>query len=76
MEWNRFDIVMAHYVFYSHWHSGQWSKFYERLCRIGEYFTPSPLGIDFDHEENENAREIYINLCHKHGFDVPEHIAL
>jgi len=76
MYWDRFDIIMAHYVFYANWHSGQWSEHYARLCRIGKYFTPAPMGIDLNSEENENAREIYISLCDKHGFEVPSQIRL
>ena len=67
-EWNRFDIVLAHYVFYSLRGCGQDSREYERLCRILEYFKPSPMGINLDEEGNENAREIYLALCERHGY--------
>lgn len=66
---DRFDIVMAHYVFYAHFHEGQWSDKYRRLCHIGEYFKPGAAGIDLDREENENAREIYLSLLERHGYE-------
>ena len=29
MYWDRFDIVIAHYLFCCHYHAGQWSALYE-----------------------------------------------
>lgn len=60
MYFDRFDIVTAHYLFCCHYHGGQASRLYARLCRIGKYFTPSPL-LSLE-SLNENEREIYDNL--------------
>lgn len=67
MYFNRWDIVMGHYVFYALWHEGQTSERYARLCRILKYFKPSPRGINLDDSGNENARDIYLNLCERYG---------
>ena len=64
----RFDVVIGHYMFYMLHHSGQWSPEYKRLCKICSYFRPSPLGIDLEADENFGAREVYNELCYKHGF--------
>ena len=67
--WNRFDIVLAHYVFCSLLHEGQGSRLYERLSRITSYFTPGAMGVNLEFPENENAREIYFGLCRRHGVE-------
>jgi hypothetical protein len=36
---------------------------YKRLCKILQYFKPSPLGVTL----SENAKLIYEGLCTKHG---------
>jgi hypothetical protein len=61
--YNKFDIVEAYYLAYTHCHNGQWSNEYARLCRIQKYFKPS-YGLSFN-SLSENAREIYINLTNK-----------
>lgn len=54
---DRFDIAEAHYLYYSHFHSGQWSDEYRRLCKMSEYFRPRPnLSIE---TLTENGQEIY-----------------
>ena len=58
MEWNRFDIVEAYYLFFTEYHEGQWSDKYRRLSKIMTYFRPSPLGVRL----NENGQAIYNNL--------------
>lgn len=64
MYWNKFDIVEAHYTFYSDYHSGQFSKGYEKLSRISRYFTPSRLFKGYA-SLSENSKEIYNNLVAK-----------
>jgi len=60
MYYDRFDIVSAYYLFYLHYHEGQWSRRYERLCKIRSYFKP---GLSVQNGELEpNAQEIYDNL--------------
>ena len=61
MYFDRFDIVAAHYAFYSDYHEGQWSRGYSRLCRISKYFRPSPLWKGLE-SLSENGKEIYRSL--------------
>lgn len=58
MEFNRFDIVEAHYLFLTQYHEGQWSKKYSRLSKITKYFKPANSGINL----TDNGLEIYNNL--------------
>lgn len=59
MYFNRFDIVEAWYLALSECHSGQWSREYARLSRMGRYFRPSPmLSVE---SLSDNAYEIYRN---------------
>jgi hypothetical protein len=57
MYFDRFDICEAWYLWLSHNHGGQWSEEYERLCRLTEFFSPSPL-LNLD-RLSENGRAIY-----------------
>ena len=61
MEFDRFDICEAYYLFLSFYHEGQWSDKYKRLCKLLKYFKPSDLLRD---EENlsENGRAIFWEL--------------
>lgn len=61
MYFDRFDICEAYYLALSHCHGGQWSREYERLCRLSRYFKPSPL-LSVD-SLSDNAREIYESAC-------------
>lgn len=61
MYFDRFDIVEAWYLALSDCHGGQWSDEYRRLCKLQQYFSPSPL---FSHRSlTENGREIYYAAC-------------
>ena len=55
---NKFDIVEAHYLFFTEYHEGQWSEKYKRLCKITTYFKPAPSGITL----SDNGLEIYNDL--------------
>lgn len=66
---DRFQIVLGHYVFCLLWHGGQTCELYQRLCRIGRYFEPGYRGLSLDTPGNELAAEIYRRLCEKHGFE-------
>ena len=58
---DRFDIAEAYYLALSDCHGGQWSREYERLCRLGCKFRPRPsLSVE---TLSENAREIYDAAC-------------
>ena len=65
MYYNKFDIIEAHYAFYTDYHSGQWSDFYTRQCKIRKYFTPS---ISWEGYESltDNGKDIYDQLVVKH----------
>jgi len=63
MYWNRFDIVEAYYLFYTHYHEGQWSEKYARLSKIGTYFRPA-MGLSYE-SMDENGREIYDSLVER-----------
>lgn len=65
---DRFQIVLGHYVFCMLWHGGQTCPLYARLCRIDRYFKPGYRGLCLDNPENEMAKEVYYNQCLKHGF--------
>lgn len=61
MEWDRFDIVEAHYWYCIDYHSGQGSPLYARLCRIGRYFAPSRMSMGYE-TLTDNGKEIYSML--------------
>ena len=69
MYFDRFDIVAAHYAFYSENYCGQTDPFYARLCRISKYFQPSPLWNGFK-SLSENGKEIYRQLQERNGQEV------
>ncbi len=71
MYFDRFDVVSAHYAFYCDFYAGMGDHFYMRLCRIQRYFKPSPMWKGFESLES-NAKQIYVNLCEKHGFSIPQ----
>lgn len=43
---DRYQIALGHYMFCVHYHGGQWSELYAKLCRISEYLKLSPLWKD------------------------------
>jgi hypothetical protein len=77
MYFDRYDIVVAHYLWCCHYHSGQGSQEYLKMCRITDphgiiRFNPSPLLDDLP--ENENQAEIYADLCIRNGYEVPQDV--
>jgi hypothetical protein len=59
---NRTDIAMAHAVYWSINHRGQWSRGYARLCvamKILQGWCPD----EQDLKDRPNAETIYRNLC-------------
>ena len=62
MNWDRFDIVEAHYWFCADYHTGQACPLYARLGRIQGYYRPSPLQHG---PAGPNAQAIYDALCMK-----------
>lgn len=61
MHWNRFDIAEAWYLYLSHYHGGQWSREYARLCKLTQSFSPSPC-LRYD-SLSENGQAIYDALA-------------
>jgi hypothetical protein len=62
VEWNRFDICEAWFIYLSENHGGQWSPEYARLCKLTRpgFFKPSP---SLSRETlQENGKEILWNL--------------
>lgn len=60
MHFDRFDIVEAYYLFFSHYHEGQFSKKYMRLSKIVNYFKPR---FNLSYETlTENGKAIYSTL--------------
>lgn len=65
MEWNRFDICEAYYVYAMLWHSGQASKEYAIFGRLHRMeFSPRP-SLSSETDLEDNARAIYDNLVTK-----------
>ena len=65
MYFNRFDIVEAHFAFYTDNWSGQFSDFYIRACRIRDYFNPGPCFEGYE-SLSDNGKAIYDNLVETH----------
>jgi hypothetical protein len=63
MYFDRFDVCEAYFLALSHCHAGQFSREYERLCKLMSYFKPSPL-LSVD-SLSDNAREIYDSACER-----------
>ena len=60
MYFDRFDVLSAHYLYWSENHTGQFSDGYERLCRCLKHFKPSVM---FDYDSlSDNGKQIYSNL--------------
>jgi len=65
MYYDRFDIASAYYLFFVHYHEGQWSEKYRRLSKLTGYFRP---GLSVENGElSENAQAIYDALVEKEG---------
>lgn len=60
---DRWDIVIGHYWYYVDFHRGQWSREYERMCRIGQYYRPSYLA---NGPETEGAQMVYDALVERY----------
>ena len=65
MYFDRFDICEAYYLFFSHYHEGQWSKKYARLSKMLGYFKPAPM-LRYD-SLTDNGKVIYDNLINREG---------
>jgi hypothetical protein len=62
---DRFDIVSAHYLFWSEYHEGMGSEGYAKLSKISAMrFDPGVLFTGWK-SLSDNAKEIYRNLCKK-----------
>lgn len=63
-QWNRFDIAAGWYCALTDCHGGQWSRGYERLCKLRRHYTPS-RSCETWGGLNCNALGIYIAACRK-----------
>ena len=66
MYFDRFDIVEAHYLFYSQYHEGQFSDGYRKLSRIQQVYRPGLYGWEDYNDLSENGKVIYKNLVAKY----------
>lgn len=65
MEFNRFDICEAHYVFAMLWHDGKYGKIYAKFAQLSRLgFRPSPM-LQGPDDLEENGLEIYNELVRK-----------
>lgn len=63
---DRFAYCQGTALFWSEYHSGQNSRGYSILSRILSKFNPGPMGMIWEHMEDE-AREVYRAWCRKEG---------
>lgn len=63
---DRFAYCQGTALFWSEYHSGQNSRGYSILSRILSKFNPGPMGMIWEHMEEE-ARDIYRAWCRKEG---------
>jgi hypothetical protein len=61
MEFNRIDIAEAYYLFFAHYHGGQWSTEYKRLSKMSRWFKPRPM-LNNATDLTTNGQEIYDHL--------------
>jgi len=61
MEFDRFDIVEAHYWHAVDYHGGQWSDLYAKQCRISRYYKPGLMHQGYE-SLTENGQDIYNQL--------------
>ncbi len=65
MNWDRFDICTAYYLFFAENHSGQDSYGYKKLSQLSRMKYNPGLSVQNGDFENENQREIYSSLKRK-----------
>ena len=58
---SRWDIIEAYYWFFTHYHEGQGSDKYRRLCRMSQYYTPGRMANRPD--PDSPAEELYNELA-------------
>ena len=63
MTFNRWDIVAAYKLFFTHYYDGQWSEKYRRLCKIESYTHNFPETEQELQRFSLNAYDIYVELC-------------
>ncbi len=61
---DRFDVCEAYFLFFTHYHGGQGSREYARLCRMRHYFWPR-YSLCYD-TLTDNGRAIYDALAAQH----------
>lgn len=62
---DRLAIIQAYYWYFTHYHSGMWSKEYQRLCKMQQYYKPA---MSERMPESADAAVIYNQLENKAGY--------
>ena len=65
MNWDRFDICGAYWLFYSRYHGGQNSHGYRKLSQLARMKYNPGVGLQFGKFETENQKQIYNQLVVK-----------
>jgi hypothetical protein len=65
-QFDTYDIAEAHYLFWSEYHTGQFSDGYAKLCQAQRIIKPGMMGIRWE-TMCENAKDIYRNLCDRYS---------
>ena len=66
---NTFEGATALYTFCTDYHSGQWSRGYRLLCRLGKRLKLSPMWMGYESLE-EDEKEIYDELERKYANSI------
>jgi len=61
-----FDGAVALYTFLTDYHSGQWSRGYRLLCKLGNRLKLSPMWMGYESLEEEE-RYVYDELVEKYA---------
>lgn len=57
----KFDAAEAAYAYFYHWHGGQYSESYRKLCVLAKVFKPGPMWKGVESLSDE-GREIYEDM--------------
>ena len=68
-DYDRFDVVSAHYWYCTHYHNGMWSREYSRLCKMQRYYKP---GQYESMPTTYAAAYIYNQLESKSGYGITD----
>lgn len=69
VDYDRVDIIQAHYWYYTNYHNGIMSKEYARLCKLQQYYKP---GRFENMPTSYSAAQIYNQLESKSGYSITD----